>query len=168
MDRSSQILLLIFVAIAACSILAQAIFALGLFIGARKAQKKLMGLADDIRLHALPVIISSREVVHDLTPKLKTISENLTEISTMLRARSEKVGLLVGDVTDRAQAQASRVDGMVKVTLDQVTYAVQAIESGIQKPVRQVSGILNGLRAGVDVLRKKEGVRSAADDDLFV
>jgi hypothetical protein len=57
---------------------------------------------------------------------------------------------------------------MVKVTLDQVTYAVQAIEHGIAKPVRQVNGILNGLRAGVDVLRKKEGVRSDSGDDLFV
>jgi hypothetical protein len=168
MDRSSQILLLIFVAIAACSIFAQAIFALGLFLGARKAQKKLMSLAEDIRLHALPVIISSREVIQDLTPKLKTISENLTEISTMLRAKSAKVGMLVEDVTDRAQVQATRVDGMVKVTLDQVTYAVQAIEHGIAKPVRQVNGILNGLRAGVDVLRKKEGVRSDSGDDLFV
>jgi hypothetical protein len=74
----------------------------------------------------------------------------------------------VEDVTDRAQVQATRVDGMLKVTLDQVTVAVQAIEHGIAKPVRQVNGILNGLRAGVDVLRKKEGVRSDSGDDLFV
>jgi hypothetical protein len=167
MDRS-QTLLLIFVAIAAISIFAQAVFALGLFIGARAAQKKMMSLAEDVRLHVLPVIISSQEIARDLTPKLKTISENLAEISTMLRSKSEKVSLLVGDVTDRAQAQATRVDGMVKGTLDQVTYAVQAIEQGIAKPVRHVNGILNGLRAGVDVLRKKEGVHPDAEDDLFV
>lgn len=168
MDKSSQILLVIFVAIAACSIFAQAVFSLGLFIGARKAQKKLMSLADDVRLHALPAIITSREVIVDITPKLKTITDNLAEISSLLRSKSEKIGLLVEDVTDRAQVQASRVDGMVKGTLDQVTLAVQAIEHGIAKPVRQVNGILNGLRAGVDVLRKREGIRRDADDDLFV
>ena len=70
-------------------------------------------------------------------------------------------------MTNRAQVQADRVDGMVKGTLDQVTYAVHAIESGVQKPIRQVNGILNGLRAGLDELRKKE-VRSEEDEDLFV
>jgi hypothetical protein len=131
-----------------------------------------MALADDIRLHALPAIISSREVIQDLSPKIKTISENLTEISTMLRGRADKVGVLVDDVTARAQVQATRVDGMVKVTLDQVTLAVHAVEHGLQKPVRQVTGLLNGLRAGVNELRRKDGVQPephpGPGDDLFV
>ncbi len=77
-----------------------------MFLAARKAQKKIMGLADDVRLHALPAIIASREVIQDITPKLRTITENLTAISTTVRAKTDKVGGLVGDVTDRAQAQA--------------------------------------------------------------
>ena len=58
---------------------------------------------------------------------------------------------------------------MVKGTLDQVTYAVHAVEAGIAAPVRQVSGILNGIRAGVEVLRKKTpGENLSPEDDLFV
>ena len=79
--------MLVFVAVAAVSILMQAGFTVAMFLGARKAQKKLMALADDVRLHAMPAIISSREVIQDLTPKLKTITENLTAISATLRAR---------------------------------------------------------------------------------
>ena len=63
MDKSSQVLLVVFIAICAFSMVAQAISAIGLFIGARAAQKKLLALADDVRLHALPVIISSNQVV---------------------------------------------------------------------------------------------------------
>jgi hypothetical protein len=169
MNEPTQTLLVVFIAIAAVSILMQACFTVGMFIAARKAQKKIMGLADDVRLHALPAIIASREVILDLTPKLKTITENLTAISTTLRTRTEKVGGLVGDVTDRAQVQAVRVDGMVKGTLDHLTTAVQAIEHGIAVPVRQVNGILNGLRAGVEVMRKKDfGNHLEPEDDLFV
>jgi len=169
MDKATQTLLVVFIAIAAVSILMQAGFTVAMFIAARKAQKKLMVLADDVRLHALPAIIASREVIQDLTPKLRTIAENLTAVSTTLRTRTEKVGGLVGDVTDRAQAQAVRVDGMVKVTLDHLTSAVQAIEHGVAVPVRQVNGILNGLRAGVDVLRKKDfSNHLEPEDDLFV
>lgn len=168
MDKSSQTLLVIFIAVAAISILAQAVFTVGMFIAVRKSQKKLMALADDVRLHALPAIISAREVIQDITPKLKAISENLTAISATLRSKTDQVGVLVGDVTNRAQAQVSRVDGMVKATLDQLTSAVHAIEHGIAMPVRHVNGIINGLRAGVDVMRRKDHNHPDPEDDLFV
>jgi hypothetical protein len=169
MDKSSQTLLVVFIAVAAVSILLQACFTVATFVGARKAQKKIMTLADDIRLHALPVIMSSRELIQDVSPKLKTITENLTATTATLRTKADQIGGLVGDVTVRAQAQASRVDGIVKGTLDQLTYAVQAIEHGIAAPVRQVNGVLNGLRAGVDVLRNKTPDNHLdPEQDLFV
>ena len=169
MDKPTQTLLVVFIAIAAVSILMQAGFTVAMFVAARKTQKKVMGLAEDVRLHALPAIIASRDVIQDITPKLRVITENLTVISNTVRAKTEKVGGLVGDVTDRAQVQAVRVDGMVKGTLDHLTSAVQAIEHGIAVPVRQVNGILNGLRAGVDVMRKKNSSNhEEPEDDLFV
>jgi hypothetical protein len=169
MDKSTQTLLVVFIAVAAVSILMQAGFTVAIFVGSRKAQKKITALADDVRLHALPVIMSSRELLQDVSPKLKTIAENLTATTATLRTKADQVGGFVGDVTGRAQAQASRVDGMVKGTLDQLTYAVHALEHGIAAPVRQVNGILNGLRAGVDVMRKKTPDNHLdPEEDLFV
>jgi hypothetical protein len=169
MDKSTQTLLVVFIAVAAVSILLQAGFTVAMFVGARRTQKKIMELADDVRLHALPIIMSSREVIQDISPKLKIIMENLTATSATLRTKADQIGVFVGDVTGRAQAQASRVDGMVKGTLDQLTYAVHAIEHGIAAPVRQVNGILNGLRAGVDVMRKKTPDNHLdPEEDLFV
>ena len=169
MDKPTQTLLVVFIAIAAFSILMQAGFTVAMFIAARKTQKKVMGLAEDVRLHALPAIIASRDVIQDITPKLRTITDNLAAVSTTLRTKTDKVGGLVENVTDRAQAQATRVDGMVKGTLDGLTTAVHAIEHGIAMPVRQMNGIINGLRAGVDVMRKKDiDNHLDPDDDLFV
>jgi hypothetical protein len=169
MDKSTQTLLVVFIAVAAVSILMQAGFTVAIFVGSRKAQKKITALVDDVRLHALPVIMSSRELLQDVSPKLKTIAENLTATTATLRTKADQVGGFVGDVTGRAQAQASRVDGMVKGTLDQLTYAVHALEHGIAAPVRQVNGILNGLRAGVDVMRKKTPDNHLdPEEDLFV
>jgi methyl-accepting chemotaxis protein len=169
MDKSSQTLLVIFVAVAAISILMQAAFTVAMFFAFRKAQKKMMTLADDVRLHALPVIMSSRELIQNVTPQLKHITENLTATTTTLRAKTEQIGGLVDNVTERAEVQASRVDGMLKGTLDQLTHAVQAIEHGVAVPVRQVNGILNGLRAGMDVMmRKTPNSHLDPDNDLFV
>jgi hypothetical protein len=58
---------------------------------------------------------------------------------------------------------------MVKSTLDHLTLAVQALEHGVAAPVRQVNGIINGLRAGVDVMRKKTPNNHLdPEEDLFV
>ncbi len=169
MDNQSQTLLLVFIAVVSVSLLLQAGSAVAMFLAARKAQKKVAALVDDLRLHALPVIMSSREVIHELLPKMKTIVENLEVTSTTLRAKTDQLGGVVEDVAHRAQTQAARVDGMVKGTLDQITYAAHAVEAGISMPVRQVSGILNGLRAGVEVLWKKTPSNHLdAEDDLFV
>jgi hypothetical protein len=170
MDKSSQTLLVIFIAIAAISILMQAGFTVAMFLATRKAQKKIMTLVDDVRLHALPAIMSSRELIQDVTPKLKLITENLTSTTATLRAKADKIGGVVDNVADRAQVQASRVDGMVKGTLDQLTHAVHAIEQGVAVPVRQVNGILNGLRAGMDVMMKKTPTNhlDPEGEDLFV
>ncbi len=66
MDKATQTLLVVFIAVAAVSILMQAGFSMATFLAARKAQKKIMGLADDVRLHALPAIIASRDVIQDI------------------------------------------------------------------------------------------------------
>ena len=96
MDKSTQTLLVVFIAVAAVSILMQAGFTVAMFFGARKAQKKIMELADDVRLHALPAIMSSRELIQDVTPKLKLITENLTATTATLRTKADQVGGLVG------------------------------------------------------------------------
>jgi methyl-accepting chemotaxis protein len=169
MDNTTQTLLVVFIAVAALGLLMQAGFSFGTFLAARKTQKKLEALAEDVRLHAMPAVISSREVIQDVSPKIRTIVENLSAISVTLRARSEQIGGVVEDVTTRAHAQASRVDGIVSGTLDGLNTAVHAIEHGIAAPVRHVNGILNGLRAGVEVMRKKTpDNHPESDGDLFV
>ena len=168
-EMDTQTLLVIFIAVAALSLLLQGLSMFAMALGARKAQKKIMGLVDDVRIHAMPAIMSSREVIQDVTPKIRTITDNLSAVSDSLRSRSDQVSGLVGDVTNRAQAQTARVDDMVKGTLDQITYAAQAVEHGISVPIRQLNGVLNGLRAGVEVLRKKtSNNHQNPDDDLFV
>ena len=110
MDKSSQTLLVVFIAVAAISILMQAGFSVATFLAARKAQKKIMGLADDVRLHALPAIMSSRELIQDVTPKLKLITENLTTISRHSPFQ-DRPGGRIGRQRNRAGAGSGHARG---------------------------------------------------------
>jgi hypothetical protein len=169
MDKTMQITFIVFTAVTSISVLVQAIAILGVFLTARKTQKKLNALAEDVRLHVLPAVSISRGVIEDLSPKLKVIASNLVDSSTDVRAMAQDVSGVVGDVASRTRAQAAHVDGMVQGTLDQITQANQAFQHGIAVPFRQLNGIVSGLRAGWDVLSQRRSTsRSEKESDLFV
>jgi hypothetical protein len=156
MDNTTQTVFIIFTALVAVSVLIQASIILTFFLVARRMQKKVMALLDEARVHVLPALATSRNLLEEVAPKAKVISTNVVEITETLRKKSEEVGVVVGDVLDRTRVEASRIDGMVHGTLDQITHATHAVQHGVSVPLRQLSGILNGVRAGLNVLREKD------------
>ncbi len=111
-------LLMIFVGIVALSILAQTIIFIVIAVGAVKARKRLLGIAEEIHLKALPVIDNVQTMVRETSPKLKVISENLLETSYIVRSKAQEFDATFSDVNQRAGRQAARVDGMVTSVLD--------------------------------------------------
>ncbi len=145
-----QTLFLIFtIAVVICVIIQAGVF-LGLYLIARTAVAKAEKLSTDLSGKALPILVQVRGIAEDLSPKLKVISANLVEISTTLKDQTRHVNTTVGEVVDKTRHQADRVDEMVSAILDGVTHAGATIQAGVNKPVRQVSGILQGLRAGLE------------------
>jgi hypothetical protein len=168
MDSTMQLLLVIFVAVSALSLLLQVCIMVGMAVGARRMQKNLEGILNDLRIHALPVLNSSRTLLEDLTPKVKTISTNLVDSSNDVRTMAGEITGVVGDLAARTKVQAAHVEDMVDGTLDHITHAGNSIQQGISVPMRQMSGILNGIRAGIDVMWGTPPRRHNQEKDLFV
>ena len=147
-----QTLFLVFTIAVVLSVVVQAAVFLGLYFAVRTAMAKTEKITNDLSLKALPILTQTRAIVEDLSPKLRVITANLVEVSTTLRNQTEHVNSTVGDVVDKTRHQAERVDEMVSAVLDSVTHAGATIQSGVRKPVRQVNGVLNGIRAGLESL----------------
>jgi methyl-accepting chemotaxis protein len=160
---------IIFTAVTSIGVLLQAFVLLGIYLGIRKTTKKLEDLADEGSVHLLPTIAASRKIVEDLAPKIKTISTNLVETSNALREEAEQVRVAVDDVVGRTRGQAAKVDELLTGTLNGVAHAASSLQEGLAVPLRQLHGVLNGIRAGLDVLRQKNrNTHVAEDEDLFV
>jgi hypothetical protein len=142
--------------------LIQAGVLLGMLIAFRRLQNKVEQILDPMMEHALPLIASSRLTLDELSPKLKIITNNLVEVSDTLKHESHNIKGSVDDVLEKTRAQTARVDEMVSGTLDGITHASAVIQHGIEVPLRQLSGIFNGLRAGFGTLREKKPVSPAA------
>jgi hypothetical protein len=83
---------------------------------------------------------------------VKIITENLVETSHVVRAKAQEVDVTLTDVNERTRAQAARVDGMVSSVLTTISDIASSIQKGVQVPVREFQGLVNGFKAGVDVL----------------
>lgn len=160
--------LMFFVAMVAVAMLTQAIVFVIAAVGAAKARKRVIAIAEEVRLKALPLIDKAHGLVHELQPKINVITDNLVETSHIVRAKAQEIDSTVSDVNQKTRAQAARMDDMVTSVLNTTAHVASTIQKGVQIPVREFSGLMNGLKAGLDVLvgRSKRAPRSYHDTTI--
>lgn len=154
--QTQQIVWIIFTAVTAVGVLMQAFVLLAIFFIVKKTTGEVQEFSDQLRQHLIPTISTARNLIEDISPKIKVASSNLVEVSSILRSQAEHIDKTVGHVVDTAQAQVTRVDQAATALFDGITQATAAVQHGIATPLKQLSGVLNGLRAGLDVFRRKE------------
>jgi methyl-accepting chemotaxis protein len=105
--------------------------------------------------HIGPVVQSTRSLVDDLSPKLKHITTNMVEVSDIMRSETQHITVSLSDMVERTHQQAARVDHIVSSTLNGIGHATAAVQEGISAPIRHLSGMIDGLRAGFGSFRRK-------------
>ncbi len=93
------------------------------------------------------------------------------EVVKSLHVQVDRMSEVVKDVSDRARAQVARIDGAVDITVDQVQQASETVKQAILAPVRQVDGIMHGIRAAISVVAqgRRESVDHATqDEEMFI
>ena len=73
--------LMFFVGMVAVAMLTQAIVFVVAAIGAAKVRKRLLVIAEEVRLKALPVIDGAQDMIQDLRPKLKVARNRIVRVS---------------------------------------------------------------------------------------
>jgi uncharacterized membrane protein len=155
MQTLPPIYYIVFTAVTAAAVLLQFIVLLAIYIAIRRSMGKLQETLDEVKAKALPAIASTQSLLDEVSPKLKTTTSNLAEMSEALRGQASHVNATVESLLDKTNAQINRVDDMVTATFNALGQASRAIDLAIGLPVRRVTGMLHGLKVGVDVLMGK-------------
>jgi hypothetical protein len=112
-----------------------------------------------------------------MQPRLQVITENLEETSTTVRDQIQRVDATVTDVVDRARLQVIRADELLTRTLDRVEQTSDLVHKTVVSPVRQVSGLMQGLTVGLEFLfsgrgrrngGRREERRPVPQDEMFI
>ena len=143
---------MVFVGMVAVALIVQAIALIAMAVGAAKARKRGLEIVEELRTKLMPIMDNTHSFIQDTAPKVKIITENFAETSHVIRAKAQEFDVTASDLNSKARAQAARVDGIVTSALNTTTDVAETIQRGIKIPLREVSGLINGLKAGLDVL----------------
>jgi methyl-accepting chemotaxis protein len=166
----------IFVALTGIAVLLQAGVLLAIYIAMRKSTQHLEELAGDVKTKVMPTVTQAQEMIADLRPKIDTIVENLRDTTTVLRSEVQRVDAAVNDVIDRARLQVIRADELLGRTMDRVEQTSEMVHRTVVSPVKQISGLVQGITAGLEFLfsgrnRRNGGGRErrpVPQDEMFI
>lgn len=103
---------------------------------------------------------TTQSLLREYQPKVDTMVDTAAEISATVKEQVEHWDATLKEVVDRARLQIIRVDEVVSRTLDKVEDTTEVVQRSVLSPVRQASGVIQGLTAGLTSLFHKGAPRT--------
>ena len=168
--------LTVFIALTGIAVLLQAGVLLAMYLAMRKSGERMEMLANEVKTKVLPGVEQAKEMLAELRPKVEVIVDNLQDTTTVVRAQIERIDATVNDVVDRARLQVIRADELLGRTLDRVEQTSDLVHRTVVSPVRQLSGLMQGITVGLEFLfggrnRRNGGSRErrpVPQDEMFI
>src|SRR5882724_13615082 len=142
-------------ALVTIALLVQAVVVVVFVVGAMKTKKELTALLRELHGRALPLIDTTNDLMQENAPRIRTIAKNMVETSHIVREKAVEMDSVVSDATRRAKAQTARVDGLVTNAITRTESITEQLHRAVMVPVKQFSGLRNGLLAAIEALRAK-------------
>ncbi len=109
--------------------------------------------------HTAPLLQKTNQLVQELGPKIHHLTENAEQISYTVRAKVDELAVTVGqlnetvqEVNGRTRRQVAHVDHIVSDALGAAEHVSQTVQEGIRGPLKQVVGLVAGVKAGLEKL----------------
>ncbi|MGA2561436.1 MAG: hypothetical protein ABSF17_17315 [Terracidiphilus sp.] len=170
--QNHEILELVFVVIAALALTLQTAILFALYLGVSKSFKSLKQEVEEMRSSVMPTIEKTRDIIDRVSPKFEQTVADCSEIARSVRAQAVEIEAVTSEVLDRVRKETGRIDAMFANTLDAVDKAGAFVSDAVNKPMRQLSGILAGIKAVVETLSTtpppSRGNNVHRDEDMFV
>ena len=167
MDPRFQLLMTVFIGVAAAALVVQIFLLAGLYYSAREARRRVSSFADRWE----PVADSTWRTVEETRHQVKEISAKVQDIADSTRVQVARVDDLLTEVNARARTQMERLDKTLAVALDRVDETTAQLQHTILTPVREINAVAAGVRAVVEHLarRRRSTVEQATQDEaLFI
>ncbi len=154
------------------AVLMQAGAMLGIWLAIRKIPEQIESVRSDVKQRLDPLTASALEIVNNSREPLRIITNNLAEISQMLRDRTSNVDAVAAELVEKSRMQVVRVDQMVTDLVEKVETTADAVQRGVLGPIGEISAVVKGVRSGLEFLFSRRRVSNVSeatqDEQLFI
>lgn len=176
MDQTTLLqIMAVFTGLAALAMLGQAIAMIGLYRAAKSINDKVHTMQE----RALPLIPRAEGLLDDARATLvqgrsqmHEISVKTSEILDSTRTQLARVDEVVTDASEKARVQLEKAQLVMDDTLSRVHETVSMVHGGVVKPLREINGLVSGVRAGISALKRNPKGPSVAnvtqDEEMFI
>jgi methyl-accepting chemotaxis protein len=161
----------IIVTVAVCLACISFIVQAGIVFGIYRATKVMQAKVTNVTDRAEPILDSARRIVDEARPKINAISDKALEVTTIARQQVARYDELLTEAADRARVQIERIDSVLEETVGRVQETTAAVQTTVLRPVREIHGVVSGVRAAISTLSKgnRPSVDHATqDEEMFI
>jgi len=143
---------------------------IALLVVLRKSSARVESLAGEVQRRLVPTLETAHTLLEGNKEKLEKIVEDLSTVTSMARQQFERMDSTISDVLDRTRLQVIRADELVSRTLDKVEETTEIVQHTVVSPVRHISGVMQGITAGVGALfgRRRPQKAGVPQDEMFI
>lgn len=157
----------IFVGICALAMIIQMITLIILAVTAKKMQDKVAAVLPEVQ----SVLAVSKQTLQDVKKEVGEISTKTNSILDITKSQFIKIDELLSDMSTRARVQMERAEMVLDDTMSRTQKTVAIVQSGVIAPIREMHGLLEGLRAGIAHLakgRRPTVDHATSDEEMFI
>jgi ABC-type transporter Mla subunit MlaD len=133
----------------------------------KRIEEKVSPLFDK----AGPIMDRARTVVDEAGPKIQDMIDKASEMTTAARDQIQKLDILLSETTERARLQIDHIDAVVGDTVNRVQETAAAVQNTVLAPVREVNGVVSGLRAAISSFARGNRAsvdHATQDEEMFI
>jgi len=167
MSDSALLLMAIAVAVSSVALLVHALASLGLYRSVRRLEAKLEPLIPA----AVDALTETQTTMRHALAQIQELSEKASSVLDASKAQIDAFAEARGELYDRMRIQAERVELVIDDTLSRMQEVVGILHSGVIRPVREVTGVISGIRTAVNTFirgRRPSVDRATHDEEMFI
>jgi ElaB/YqjD/DUF883 family membrane-anchored ribosome-binding protein len=167
MDQQTLLTVMtVFVCISAIALLIQMGMLIGMYKAARGMQENVQKLLPKIE----SLIDTSRQTVEDSRKQIVEITSKTSDILDTARKQLERVDSVLEDATARAHIQLEHAELVLDDAMERAHDTVVQVHTGIMKPLREIQGIVAGVRTVFQFLMRgrPNPTQATSDEEMFI
>jgi hypothetical protein len=166
-SETTFILMAIAVLISSIALLLSALASVGTYLAVRKLQSQVSPLVPQ----ATEFLVNSRAALDEALKQFRETGEKTQAVLTDVQAEVASFSEARTDITNRLQAQVQRIELVLDDSLSNIQEVVSVVHGGVIKPIREVTGLLSGVRTAVRSFfggRRPSVAQATQDEEIFI